>query len=862
MDFKLLGPVAAERDGRPVALDGSKQRTALAALLLADGQVLTDERLTTLLWGWDPPATSTSQLYTYVSRLRTRLGPGHGLHRHGAGYRMDTSAATVDWHAFQRLTADGRAALRAGHHADAERHFAQALALWHGPALTDVTEHLAAAEGPRLAEAHLAATEDHTEAALALGRHAELVPALTRQVGRHPVRERLRAQLMTALFRCGRRADALATYEDARRTLADDLGIDPGPDLRTLHHHLLMDTLPPPPAAPPTPGSGFPAATARVAGPPAAAALPTGAATAPGAGSALPAAADPAAAALPIGAAAAPGAGCAFPAGAGPVVGAPTADGLPAGAAAAPGAGSALGAAVGATLPTVKAALLAATGAVAGAPAADGVPTGVAAAPGAGCAFPAAVGAVAAPVADGVPVGAAAAPGAEAGLLAAVGAVAAPVADGLHAGAAAAPGAGSALLAAVGAVAAPAADGLHAGVAAARGAGSALPAGAGATLPAVEAAATAPGAAVPVPHARGAGAGPAADGPAAVPAAAAPFPAAVPRGAAGPTPASLPAAPRDFTGRRPQTRDVLDALAAHQDVAITGAPGTGKSALALWAAEHARADFPDGQLYADLRTPDGAPRTPGDVLGGLLQALGTPPHRIPAGPAERTALYRTLLAGRRMLIVLDNATDDAQVRPLLPGGGRARTVITGVRPALAALEGTRLIRLGPLTPAEATGLLARIAGTPRLAADPESVARIAEYCDRLPLALRIAAARLADRPDRPPARLADRLAAEDRRLAELRIGSLDITAALRPALDALDSPAAAALAALATTGLPVLTPVDAAALLDLPLPEAEDTLDRLADARLLEPLATADAFPRYRLLPLVRLLAATRVLTA
>lgn len=111
MDFKILGPVSARLDGRPVALDGSKQRTALAALLLAHGQVITDERLTTLLWGWEPPATSTNQLYTYVSRLRTRLGPGHGLERCGAGYRMDITSAALDWDRFRALAETGRADL-------------------------------------------------------------------------------------------------------------------------------------------------------------------------------------------------------------------------------------------------------------------------------------------------------------------------------------------------------------------------------------------------------------------------------------------------------------------------------------------------------------------------------------------------------------------------------------------------------------------------------------------------------------------------------------------------------------------------------------------------------------------------------
>ncbi|MFE2409408.1 BTAD domain-containing putative transcriptional regulator [Kitasatospora sp. NPDC059408] len=618
MDFTLLGPVSAAVDGRPVELDGAKQRTALAALLLARGRVVPDERLTTLLWGWEPPATSTNQLYTYVSRLRTRLGAGHGLHRHGAGYRMDTDGTTVDWDRFRELADAGRADLRAARYAEAERRLADALALWRGPALADVTEHLAAAEGPRLAEAHLAAVEQHAEAALALGRHDELLPGLTRHVTGHPVRERARAQLMTALFRAGRQADALAQYEEARRLLADELGIDPGPELRALHQEILTGTL------------AGPAAPERAA----------------------------------VAVAAAPAAPVERPVAAGPVA-EPTAE----------------------------------------------------------------------PVAERAPE---------------------PVGE-----------------------------------------------------PTAE------------PVAR---------------------------------PALLPAAPRDFTGRETELRLVLDALHDGRDVTVTGAPGTGKSALALYAAEHARDAFPDGQLHADLRDSDGTPRSPRQVLGWFLRALGTAPAHVPDGLDERAQRYRTLLAGRRMLVLLDNAADDAQVRPLLPGGGATRTLVTGLRPDLAALEGARLVRLGPMSPAEAARLLASIAGPERLAADPESTARIAEYCDRLPLALRIAAARLADRPHWRPARLADRLAPAERRLGELRIGSLDITTALRPALAALDAPAAHALAVLAAAGLAALTAADAAALLDLPLDDAEDVLERLCDARLLEPGSGADHPARYRMPALVGLL--------
>ncbi|WP_330330512.1 transcriptional regulator [Streptomyces sp. NBC_00536] len=641
MDFTILGPVSAAHDGRAVALDGSKQRTVLAALLLARGKVMTDERLTTLLWGWEPPASSTNQLYTYVSRLRTRLGDRHGLERVGSGYRMDIGDAGFDWDAFRRLADAGSADLTAGRYEDAERRLAAALALWRGPALTDVTARLAEAEGPRMEEARLSALEHHTEAALALGRHADTVPGLTRQVTLHPVRERLRGQLMTALFRCGRQADALAVYEEGRRVLAEDLGIDPGPELRALHQSVLTGTLPGPQA--PERRSAAPARPAGEAapGPAASVVLP------PAVPSAVP---------------------------------------------------SALASALPSSLPLP------------------------------------------------------------------------------------------------------------------------LP------LPSVH----------PAAPVSGYGGWP------------------------GLVPALLPAAPGDFTGREEETAEILTALRAGQDAVVTGAPGTGKSALALRAAQLCRGAFPDGQLYADLRTPEGGARTPGEVLGWFLRALGTEPARLPDGLDERVQLYRTLLAGRRMLVVLDNADDDAQVRPLLPGGD-SRTVVTGTRSPLASLEGTRLVRTGPMTPRESLQLMMTVAGPGRITDDPESAARIAEFCDRLPLALRIAGARLAARPQWSAARLADRLAPEERRLGELRLGGLDVRAALARAADGLPSEVRSAFRALAGAGPADLTAADAAALLGTGVDDAEETLEQLTDARLLDAWgADGEARLRYRFPRLVRLFAQER----
>ncbi|GAB1327041.1 AfsR/SARP family transcriptional regulator [Streptomyces sennicomposti] len=693
MDFRVLGLVSAEDAGRTVALDGDKQRTVLAALLLAQGAVVTDERLTALLWGWQPPTTSTKQLYTYVSRLRTRLGDAVRLERGGRGYRMDTGGAFFDWAAFRDLAEAAGADLRAGRHTAAERRYAAALALWRGPALTGVTEWFAEAEAPRLAEARLAAVEGHAEAALALGGHAEAVPALTREVLLHPLRERLRGQLMTALHRCGRRADALAVYESGRRLLAEELGIDPGPALRALHQHVLTGTLP----------------SAALGGP----------------------VADTA--------------------------GGPPPGRIPPGATADEAAGAVGGRAAGAG-ESAK-----------GAAGAGEEGTG------------AAGGAVA--EADGMP-----APG--------------PY------------GAGPGAFLPFGCVVAEPQDAPHGRC----GPAAAAPSGDGG---------------------RPRDGGPAGEGA---------WQTAVPR--------QVPAAPADFTGRRREAAEVAGALRGRRDVLITGAPGSGKSALARYVAESCRDAFPDGLLHADLCTA-GPARAPYEVLGWFLRALGVAPARLPANLDERVQLYRTRTAGRRLLVVLDGADDDAQVRPLLPGAGASRTVVTGVGAALGALEGVRPVRLGPLAPADAIRLLAAVAGPERIIAEPRAAVRIAELCDRTPLALRIAGARLAARPHWSVAHLADRLEPEERRLAELRFGGLDAGAGLRAVLRGLPGELRETFTVLAAAGPRRFTAADAALLLGVPAEDAEETLGRLADARLLEGRpADAGPWPSYRVTALARLLAA------
>jgi len=201
--------------------------------------MLGDAELSWFLWGGRPPATLTAQLYTYVSRLRRALGPGARITRGARGYALSTGTSFVDLFRFRDLAERGGAALAVGRHRQAARTLQDALALWRGPALADVSDHLSGAETPALEEWRIRALSGRIEADLALGRHARLVPELTGLTDRHPLHEGFRAQLMAALDRGGRRAEALAVYDRTRRLLGSELGVEPGPLLRAAHQALL-----------------------------------------------------------------------------------------------------------------------------------------------------------------------------------------------------------------------------------------------------------------------------------------------------------------------------------------------------------------------------------------------------------------------------------------------------------------------------------------------------------------------------------------------------------------------------------------------------------------------------------------------
>jgi tetratricopeptide (TPR) repeat protein len=250
---------------------------------------------------------------------------------------------------------------------------------------------------------------------------------------------------------------------------------------------------------------------------------------------------------------------------------------------------------------------------------------------------------------------------------------------------------------------------------------------------------------------------------------------------------------------------------------------------------HQTADhFPDGQIFVDLRGMDPRPLAPAAVLTHVLRALGIGASALPEDTGERAALYRSVVSDRRVLLVLDNATDEAQVRPLLPGTTATRVVITSRR-RLSTLDAQLpAVPLDLLTPGEAVGLLTGIVGRARVHEEADEAVRIAALCGRLPLALRVAGARLAAKPHWPLSRLVERLSGTRNRLDELVAGDLAVRASLRLSADSLGEPQRRALRLLGGLWCADFTGWLAAAVLDVPVEDAEDVLEQLVDAQLLE----------------------------
>src|SRR4051812_11601198 len=227
--FRLLGPLEVADEARPVQFGEGRQRVVLVLLLLHRNEPISSDRLIDALWGESPPPTAAKVLQNYVGRLRRSLGDreGHRLQTHGRGYALRVEDGELDVDRFERLLREGGDALAGGRPADAARLLREALALWRGPALADVAyEAFAQPEIARLEEQRTVALERRIDADLALGRHADLVAELEALVARYPLREHLRGQRMLALYRCGRQAEALAAFRDARRLLVEEVGVE------------------------------------------------------------------------------------------------------------------------------------------------------------------------------------------------------------------------------------------------------------------------------------------------------------------------------------------------------------------------------------------------------------------------------------------------------------------------------------------------------------------------------------------------------------------------------------------------------------------------------------------------------------
>ncbi len=246
MEFRILGPLDVVADGRSVDLGGPKQRALLAALLVRANEVVSQDELIDDLWGEAPPATAAKTLQAYVSRLRKALArdseeaPTARLETQAHGYVLRIPPESLDAVVFQRGLEEGRQALANDEARRAAMRLREALALWRGAALADLAyESFAQPEIARLEELRLSALEERIEADLALGRAGELIGELEPLVERYPLRERLRGELMLALYRTGRHAEALQVYQDGRQQLAAELGLEPGEALRRLERQIL-----------------------------------------------------------------------------------------------------------------------------------------------------------------------------------------------------------------------------------------------------------------------------------------------------------------------------------------------------------------------------------------------------------------------------------------------------------------------------------------------------------------------------------------------------------------------------------------------------------------------------------------------
>ncbi|WP_431953320.1 ATP-binding protein [Nocardia lijiangensis] len=318
----------------------------------------------------------------------------------------------------------------------------------------------------------------------------------------------------------------------------------------------------------------------------------------------------------------------------------------------------------------------------------------------------------------------------------------------------------------------------------------------------------------------------------------------------------LPPDTDDFTGRNDQIAHLINILSTTNRTTVpiatvSGQAGVGKTALAIHVAHRVADAFPDGQLYANLRGAEPLALDAGEVIAGFLRELGVDGSDIPEETDQRSRMYRAHLAGRRAIVVLDNAADEAQIRPLLPGTSTCAVLVTS-RSLMAALSGANAIYLEVLPPSQSVDLLTRLIGTERAQAEPEAVAAVARLCGYLPLALRIAGARLMSRPSWSVSWFADRLADESRRLDLLKVGDLEVRATFALSYQSRNNAEQAAFRMLALTAAS-FPAWNVAALLDSDIDETEELLECLVDAQLVEVAGTDQVgLIRYRLHDLIR----------
>ncbi|WP_052434533.1 AfsR/SARP family transcriptional regulator [Streptacidiphilus melanogenes] len=847
--FQILGPVRGQCGGRELGLGSPQQQAMLAALLLGPGRTAGAEELVEALWGERPPTRGRAVLRTYAWRLRQALAAAgvsgdEVLVSVAGGYRLALAEGAVDADAADAFARAAERAQAADQGEEARDLLRQALDLWHGEPLAAVPGPFAERHRQRFAELRLSLLERRIGLDVHLGRPDRCIPELRTLTAEHPLRESLYGLLMRAFAGAGRRGDALDVYRTARRRLVDELGVEPGAELAAVHAAVLAGGSTPPPGRTSSAGrdthqgrsprgvNGHGAAREAGAEHDRGVGRPSGV----GAEAGRWAAEGPEAAAAPghpgrtfdddasrRAAGGAEGAGAGRWAAEGPEAGA--APGHP-----------------GRTFDddASRGAAGGAEGAGAGRWAAEGPEA--AAAPGhPGRTFDDDASRGAAAGAEGAGAGRWAGGGSEAGADSgrAVGRAAEGAGVGRWAGGASEVGVESGR---VGGRGVGGAFGADVGAGAGRRAGEGPETGAEHGRPGGSFGHDVAGRSAGGPDGPEPGTGRARDGSARASRPDARAADARPVYA----PAQLPPREPDFVGREELVARLRGALArppqaAPAVLALAGMGGVGKTALALHVAHRARPAFPGGQLYVDLRGDTATPGEPEGVLGEFLAALGVPPDRLPEGTAARSALFRSVADGRRLLIVLDNAADADQVRPLLPGTDSCATLVTS-RKRLVGLPATLQLDLAVFAPQEARELLALVVGAERVAAEADAAEELLRATGWLPLAVRIVAARLAARPGWTLRAMGDRLTDERRRIDELRIGELAVAAAFELGYRQLGGDQAEVFRLLGAVDATELGLRSAAALLGRDEPEAERLLESLVDVALLE--SPADG--RYR----------------